>query len=176
MKKKFCNYFFIGILVVLFFAPSAFCRNNEAIEITPEELIKIQTNCYENLTGLKVMKAAINILQDDFYFIEDSDSQMGFIRATRELDIKDKHINTKQEFGCSKKFFGIKRLFPFFPSYARTEANINVTSENNKTIVRVTFRKKVFNLYDATIKTREVKDPNYYTNFYSKLDKALKAK
>lgn len=176
MKRKLVNCILVGIFLLLSCAQITFCKTQKAQNPTPEELESIQTTYYTKIPSLKVMKAVLNVLQDDSYFIEASDSQLGFIGATREFDIKDKNINIKQEFGCSKKFFGIKKLFPFAPSYAKTEANINVTGNDEKTTVRVNFRKKVFNLYDATINTKEVVDKNYYTDFYSKLNSELQVK
>lgn len=169
MMIKKCT---LAILIVLVFATNS-CLNAISKEVLPkkpsaEELKTLQIRDYDKNYNLKLMKAILNVLQDDYYFITQADSQIGFIFANKEFDTRDKYIDIKKEFGCSKKMTGIKRY-----SITRTEADINVTPYPEKTQVRISFRKKILNMYDMEIRVKDITDKIYYDNFYSKLDKEL---
>lgn len=135
-----------------------------------EDLREFQTKKFSTTNQIAIMKAIINVLQDDFFFIEQTDSKIGFILASKEVDTKDPYTNIKETFGCSKKMTGIKRY-----SFARTEANINVTLSEKETSVRVSFRKKVLNMYDVEIKIKDVFTEEDYSNFFKKVETELKS-
>lgn len=137
--------------------------------ISAQELESMQTKTYNNVPTEKVMKALINVLQDKFYFIENADSKIGFILASREFDTNDKTINIKEEFGARKLMTMIKLY-----STSRTEANINVTSMANSTKIKISFRRKVINIYNTTRRIQELTEEKYYSGFFSTLDKELK--
>lgn len=176
MLKKY-----LRLILIIFLLTTGSCLSSMGENALPqkpsaEELKIIQVKTYNNLSCNKAMKAALNVLQNECYFLEQTDSEAGFVLASREFDAKDKYIDIRNEFECSNKFMGIKRFFPFSPSYSRTEASINITTENDKTTVRTVFRKKLFNLYDATIKVKDITDNAIYSKFYSELDEELQIK
>jgi len=170
MKKFLC------LLIGLFlFSGAAFAKkykNNLPQKPAAKEILTIQTRNYNNVDTFILMKAILNVLQDNYYFVEDADYKLGFIRANREFDTRDKYINVKEEFGCSKKMAGIKRL-----SVAKTEANINITpNEDNINTVRVNIRKKVMNMYDIEIRVNDVIEKQLYNDFFAALDEKLSRK
>lgn len=163
----------IGILLVLLcmmFCNFAYAKADKN-ELTTNELKALQTKTYNNVSSDKVMKAIINVLQDKCYFIENADTRIGFILAAREFDNTNKSVNVKEEFGCYKLSSKIRRY-----STSRTEADINITPSNNNTIVRIIFRKKIINLYNAGNKVRDLQDPAYYSTFFDSLSEELNSK
>lgn len=170
MKKFLC--LLIGLFI---FSGAAYAKKDKeplSQKLTATELMAIQTKSYNNVDTYVIMKAILNVLQDNYYFVEDADYKLGFIRANREFDTRDKYINIKEEFGCSKKMAGIKRL-----SVAKTEANINITpNEDNINIVRINIRKKVMNMYDIEIRVNDVTDKELYNQFFAALDEKLNKK
>lgn len=169
MIKKMC------VLLVLIFATSvnvSYAKTEDnpfAEELTSQELQALQQRTYINVDSDKLMKAIINVLQDNYYFIENADSRIGFILTSKEFDNKDKHINIKDEFGCNKTMTILHRY-----ATARTEADISVTPINKNTNVRISFRKKVINMYNVGNKVKDILDSEYYADFFSQLDKELK--
>ncbi len=133
-------------------------------------LRSLQTRNYPGIPSHALLKASLNVMQDKFYFIEQIDGKSGFFVASREFDTRDKYIKLKDEFGSGKLMSGIKRF-----SISRTEVDVNVTplSEKDSTI-RVSFRKKILNMYDVAIRVRDVTNQELYDEFYSSLDDEIK--
>lgn len=152
------------------------CKEKLPQRPSAEDIKTMQTRTYEKSNCNKIMKATLNILQNDYYFIEKVDSQIGFVLASRDVDTRDKYVDIKKEYGCSTKFLGVKRFFPFSPSYAKTEVSTNITAEGENVTVRISLRKKVFNLYDSAIKAQDITDKEKYEKFYSDLNEELKIK
>ena len=144
--------------------------NNISFDNNKESLI-FQQKIYRNTSCNQAMKAIINLLQDNYFFIEDADSRIGFILASREFDNKDENIDIKEEFGCGKLLTIIKRF-----ATSRTEINISLTPVNNDTCVRLVLRKKIINMYNVCNKVHDIADPEYYNDFFADLDKELTIK
>lgn len=171
MKKIICLFmlllFFLGS-----FSDAAYAKKNKNSlpqKPTAQEAMAIQTRSYNNVDTFVLMKAILNVLQDNYYFVEDADYKLGFIKADRQIDTKDKYINIKEEFGCSKKATWIKQY-----SVAKTELNINVTqNEDNINSVRLSIRKKIVNVYDIEVKVDDIYDKELYDKFFIELNKKL---
>lgn len=168
MKKKFLGIIFTILVFVVANATPTFAWGKTAPKLTEEQLKVLQTKEFSNKTKEQLIKAAINTLQDKSYFIEQIDSPAGLIIASKEVDTRDKYINVKQEFGCSKKMTGIKRL-----SIARTEIDVNVNQLSDKSTVRISYRKKILNMYNVAIRERNIQDQSFYTGFFNGMDKEL---
>ncbi len=173
MVKKVFSVLVISLILIFSNNISAYSKTILKQNVSVEEIKDFQSHSYPKTSSIKVMKATINVLQDDCYFISQADSDLGYIFAVRGYDINDKSIDIKEEFECSKRFLKIKKLLPFFPSYSRTIATVQVTTEQDNTIIRSNFKKELYNLYDATVKSRNILDKEYYQMFYTKLDKEL---
>ena len=170
MKKFLCLLIAIFALSGISYAKQD--KDSLPPKPTAQEIIEIQTRTYNNVDTFVLMKAILNVLQDNYYFIEDADYKLGFIKANREFDTRDKYIDIKQEFGCSKKMAGIKRL-----SVAKTEVNINISQkEDNTNTVRISIRKKVMNMYDIEIRVTDVVEKELYNEFFASLEKKLNKK
>ena len=170
MKKFLCLLIALFMLSGISYAKGD--KNSLPPKPTAKEIIELQTRTYNNVDTFVLMKAILNVLQDNYYFVEDADYKLGFIRANREFDTRDKYINIKEEFGCSKKMTGIKRL-----SVAKTEVNVNITqNEDNTNTVRLSIRKKVLNMYDIEIRVTDVVDKELYNEFFASVDKKLSKK
>lgn len=168
MFKRVC---IVIMLTTFLFASASYAKgkDNKSInQLSTQELQTLQTRTYNNVNSDKVMKAIINVLQDKCYFIENADTRIGFILASREFDTKNKSIKIKEEFGARK----LKTMCKF-NCISRTEADINVTPSINATIVRINFRKRVINIFNANTRVKDIIVPDFYTNFFTDLEKEL---
>ncbi len=172
MCKKVVNkikFLLVICLCSFAFFQCVYAADKAAVSQSNNDPREVQTRIYSNMSPNKIIKSALNVLQDESFFIESIDSKAGIIIAGREYDTRDEYINIKQEFGCSKLMTGIKRY-----SISRTEVNVNVSSAGkNSTVIRTTFRKKILNMYDVGIRVRDITDQAFYSKFYSDLGKEL---
>jgi hypothetical protein len=57
---------------------------------TQLEIREIQTRSYDTPDTKMVMKAVLNVLQDEGYNIKNAETELGLLTASKEIDIEDK--------------------------------------------------------------------------------------
>ncbi len=129
-----------------------------------------QTREYDDLPSDILFKAAMNVLQDEGYIIKNAVPQVGLIAAVREIDITDSDERTLKSL-----FFGQEARWD---QRARIEATINTTPLGSnplpgRTRVRVTFQIGINNNVGEMRVIEEIRDPDFYRDFFSKLDKSI---
>ena len=141
----------------------------EIIEIVSEQTQlqkrQYQTREYNGISKATVMKAMLNVLQDEDFIVDNANTTLGFISGTKEFNPRDKSINIQREFGSTKGLF--------FASVAVVEATANISEFGKQVRVRINFKRKLLNEYGNANRIEEVTDPEYYQNFFSRVDKAM---
>lgn len=169
MKK-----FILGILILslnLSISPAFAKKNSDDILIpakTQLEKRQIQTRTYDCADKALVMKAMLNVLQDEGFIVNNANPLLGFISGDKEFDITDKSIDLEKDFGKDRKALiwqGIK--------VATIEATANVSEYGKDTKVRITFKRKLLNMYGNAQVINEINDEKYYQDFFAKVDKAI---
>lgn len=132
---------------------------------TQLEVRQIQTRSYQNRNMKQVMKAVINTLQDDGYIIRNADRELGFVTATKDVEV-----------GGAGGAFAVQ-LFggpqPRFDRAATFEASVNVTEFGEETKVRAVFQRRVVDNFGAPSSVVQIDDPRFYQDFFFKTDKSL---
>ena len=132
---------------------------------TQLEIREFQTRTYENKDTKMVMKALLNALQDEAFIIKNADRELGFISASKEVDVEN----------GSDRFFSVL-LGGSQARYRKqsiVESSLNVTEFGNLTKVRATFQIKTLDNFGSPLGSTMVEDPQYYQNFFSKVDKSI---
>lgn len=164
MKKIFVLILFLSIVAV----NPVFAKKNANEIITPQtqlEKRQYQTRQYDNIPKPVLMKAMLNVLQDEGFIVNNANSLLGFISGAKEFSPKDKTIDIEKEFGTKKGMLGAV--------VAVVETTANVSEYGREMRVRVNFKRKLLNAYGNAYKIEEVTDEKYYQNFFSKVDKAI---
>lgn len=136
--------------------------------ITPQTQLQkrqYQTRQYSHISKADLMKAMLNVLQDEGFIVNNANSLLGFISGAKEFSPHDKTIDVEAEFGTKKGLYGAV--------VAVVEATANVSEYGKDFKVRVNFKRKLLNAYGNAYKIDEVSDEQYYQNFFSKVDKAI---
>lgn len=153
-------FVFIG-----YFAPSFAKSKNEII--TPQTQLQkrqYQTRQYDNIDKETLMKAMLNVLQDEGFIVNNANSLLGFISANKEFSTNDKTINFEKEYGAKKQLGAV---------VAVVEATANISEYGNSFRVRINIKRKLLNTYGCAQKIEEVTEEKYYQNLFSKVDKAI---
>jgi hypothetical protein len=136
---------------------------------TQLEIRQLQSRNYSKPPGgmLRVMKALINTLQDEGYIVKNADKDLGFITATRELDVE----NSTEAFFA---YLGANSANPArFRKNSVTEASINISEFGEEVRVRAVFQIKILDNLGGTVSVHRIEDGNSYQEFFAKVDKGI---
>ena len=164
MKKFLILILFLSVITI---NPS-FAKKNTNDVITPQtqlEKRQYQTRQYSNIPKPVLMKAMLNVLQDEGFIVNNANSLLGFISGAKEFSPKDKTIDIEKEFGTKKGLLGAV--------VAVVETTANVSEYGKEMRVRVNFKRKLLNAYGNAYKIEDVSDEQYYQNFFARVDKAI---
>lgn len=160
------------ILFILYLALPVNAKKRQAETIitpmTQLEKRQFQTRTYESSDKALVMKAMLNVLQDEGFIVYNANPLLGFIYGVKDFDTSDPNIDISKEFGLSKSrlnWNGVK--------VATIETTANVTEYGKSMRVRVNFKRKLLNIYGNAQFIDDVNDETYYQDFFSKVDKAI---
>lgn len=146
-------------------------KSNKEEIITPQtqlEKRQFQTRSFSGLNKTTVMKAMLNVLQDEGFIVNNANPMLGFISGAKEFSTDDKTIDISKEFGISKSKLALKGI-----KVATIEATANVTEYGKEMKVRINFKRKLLNVYGNAQQIDEIQDSEYYQDFFAKVDKAI---
>lgn len=119
------------------------------------QIREFQTRTYETTDTTMVMKALLNVLQDEGYVIKTANTDLGLITARRE--------ETKPP--C---------MFPdTCASLISWDCTVNVSAFGTQTKVRVSVQQAGTTMTNHVLYTTELDDPTYYQTFFAKVDKGV---
>lgn len=127
-----------------------------------------QTRAYDGIDKTTVMKAMLNVLQDEGFIVNNANPLLGFISGSKEFDVSDKTIDVQKEFGIKKGSLAMKGI-----RVATIEATANVSEFGKEVKVRINFKRKLLNTYGNAQFIDEISDEKYYQDFFAKVDKAM---
>ena len=132
-------------------------------KMTQLKIREFQTRSYETDDSLMVMKALLNVLQDEFFIVKNADSTLGLITATKEVDLED------------RGFF--ERLFSDeddrWEKNCIIECSGNVSKFGTQTRVRINFQMKTFDNKGSVMEIVQIQEPLFYQEFFAKVDKGI---
>lgn len=163
------------IVLILFLTGISVQAKDNASHISPLvpkktqlEKRQIQTRTYDTTDQAMVMKAILNVLQDEGYIVNNANPLLGFISGDKEFDIWDQSVDIEKEFGVSRR-----TLFKNGIKVASIETTANITQYGQQIKVRITFKRKLLNMYGNPQVIDEISDEKYYQGFFTKVDKAI---
>ncbi|MGB9711771.1 MAG: hypothetical protein ACP5J5_05595 [Dissulfurimicrobium sp.] len=137
--------------------------------VTPQktqlQIREFQTRSYETNDTKMVMKAMLNVLQDDGFIVKNAVLDLGLLSAEKSVDIEN-----KGEAFLAKFFEGANAVWK---KASIIECTANVSEHGKQIRVRVNFQVKVLNNKGGIIKIEQIDDEKYYQDFFSKVDKGI---
>lgn len=141
------------------------CATSSAPQKTQLETREFQTRSYPTNDVKLVMKAMLNVLQDEGYIIKSANTDLGLLNATKEMNEE----NTGQAVFSSLLFGQNAR----WKKNSIIESTANVSFFGKECRVRVNFQYKSMDNVGNVIDVKQVDDANFYQLFFSKVDKGL---
>lgn len=127
---------------------------------------QMQTREYDERDTKAVMKALIDVLQDEGFQIRNADVALGFISAQKEVDLErpgDRFFSSWSADGT----------IPRWRKAAVIEASINVSEFGKTTRVRANFQRKELDNLGGTLGVKAMDDERFFQYFFEKVDKGL---
>ena len=127
------------------------------------QIREFQTRAFDTADTLLVMKALLNVLQDDFYIVKNADAALGLVTATKEIDVDDR--------GFWSRLFSDKD--DRWKKNSIVECSGTVSLYGKRTRVRMNFQVKTYDNSGAVMEVVQVQDQKFYQNFFAKVDKGI---
>jgi hypothetical protein len=145
----------LGGLLVLFAVAGCIDRGPQRSGLPALQIREFHTRTYDTTDTAMVMKALLNVLQDEGYVIKTANTELGLITARRE--------ETKPP--C------------VFPDTCATlvswDCSVNVSAFGGQTKVRVSVLQAGTAMTNHVLYSTEVEDATYYQTFFTKVDKGV---
>lgn len=150
-------------------------------QITQLQARAIQTRVYDGLDRKDVMKAVLNVLQDEGFLVRYGDMELGLLSADKELVELDR-TNFYGQFTNS-----LSNNDAALNSVSNIQATVNISEFGKRIKVRASFQRKVLSnnvptflfftfgptpIPDA-VDVTQINDPKFYQEFFVKVDKGL---
>lgn len=166
------------LLLSAIFLAGCVTLSENAFKVNQEQLGRrnIETRKYDGITEEAILAASANVLQDLGYNLDNSETKLGLISASKERDA----TNTAQVVGAifiallGGGSTPIDKDQKIRVSLVAKPANFSGTEPKSEKsyVVRITFQRFV-NRTDGTVYAETLKDDSLYTGFFEKLSKSV---
>lgn len=149
----------------------------DALKMSPEtiEHRQLQTRRFDGTDEAKILAASAAVLQDLGFTLDESETQLGLIVASKDRSA----VSAAQVTGAVvAALFGvatsIDKSQKIRVSLVARPANSDVSAHDSKDfLVRVTFQRMIWNTQHQVTKIEAVDEPQIYQEFFDKLSKSL---
>jgi hypothetical protein len=122
-----------------------------------------------------VLKAVVNVLQDEGFVIREASAELGVVSAVKEWRSRQANDGLRiAKWIAAPMTYGASLLIPSGRTeFTAVEANVNVTQESTRTRVRISLVAKVTDKQGRVQNVRPVDDALAYQGLLARLDKAV---
>jgi hypothetical protein len=153
------------LLIMSIFIVSGCATTGVNPQMTQLQIREFQTRIYETNDVKMIMKAMLNVLQDDGFIVKNAVTDLGLLSAEKTLDIEN-----KGEAFLAVFFAGAQARWK---KASVIECTANVSEYGNQSRVRVNFQLKILNNKREIVEVKQILDEKYYQDFFSKVDKGI---
>lgn len=133
-------------------------------QLTQLQIREFQTRTYPVKDSKLVMKALLNVLQDEGFIVKNADTDLGLLTATKETNVENSGALLLALLGGSDARW---------EKIAIVECSANVSELEGATKVRVNFQVKKLDNHGQVIDVGTILDPEFYQSFFAKVDKGV---
>lgn len=134
-------------------------------QMTQLQIREFQTRAYETNDIKMIMKAMLNVLQDDGFIVKNAVMDLGLLSAEKTVDVE-----SKGEAFLAALFLGAQATWK---KASVIECTANVSEHGSQSRVRVNFQVKVLDNKGGIREVKQIEDEKYYQDFFSKVDKGI---
>jgi hypothetical protein len=175
-------YLFFRTIILFFFVFFAGCATipQGLFELDQDYLAKrqLQMRQYETANEELIVSSVAGVLQDLGFNLDDSESALGFVAASKKADAKSTSqitsaiiLDVLSSIGGTSSGSNIANAdnYQVIRASVITKPGLNL----KQTVVRVTFQRIVWNMNNQVNRVESVNDPQIYQKFFDSLSKAI---
>jgi hypothetical protein len=134
-----------------------------------------QSRSFEPGDARLVLKAVVNVLQDEGFVIREASAELGVVTAVKEWRSRQSNDGLRiAKWIAAPMTYGASLLIPSGRTeFTAVEASVNVTQEAARARVRISLVAKVTDRQGRVQSVRPVDDAFAYQGLLARLDKAL---
>lgn len=174
-------------VVGLFLIP-IFCLSITGCVTTyPKDFLKLSENSlqtrqlqmrqFETTNEKEIISASAGVLQDMGFTLDDSETELGLIVASKDRDATNAGQVTLATMAVILSALGgsSSKAFDNIDKVQKIRASVvtKLNAEGDKVIVRVTFQRIVWNNRGDVSRMEALKEPELYQGFFEKVSKAI---
>lgn len=129
------------------------------------QIRQVQTRTYDVQDPKRALKAVLNVLQDDGFIPRQADLDLGFIYASKEVEVSSNGEAFWATFWNGREARWRKNSI--------VECAANVTEIKDGMKLRVNFQIKTLNNKGEVMHVEAVHDPHVYQQFFQRIDKGV---
>lgn len=177
MIRKLTFFSFSLVLCLVFLGcetmPKGFLKPSE--EAVKKRQLEMRQ--YETKDEIKIITSVAGVLQDLGFTLDSSETQLGLVAASRQADAKDAGQIAGAAFLdiAGALFGGYSNASARVDKEQKVKACIVVkpSLDGNKTVVRATFQRIVWNMSNQISRVETISDRDVYQKFYDGLSKSI---
>ncbi|MFA5319507.1 MAG: hypothetical protein WC387_04070 [Candidatus Paceibacterota bacterium] len=134
---------------------------------------QLQIRQYDTKDQERIITSVAGVLQDLGFTLGDSETEVGFVAASKKADAVNKGQVALMIFlgGLGNNPQAVQQCDK--EQVIRASVITKPSLDGSKTIVRVTFQRIVWNMANQVSRVETLKDPEIYQKFYDSLSKAI---
>lgn len=144
---------------------AAACAPMPTEQKTQLQTREFQTRTYQTSDVTMVMRAMLNVLQDEGYIVNNANTELGLLTASKEVDV--------EQFGealLSAMLLGNQARWR---KNSTIEVTANVSPFGSQCRVRANFQMKTFDNRGAVMEVKQIEEQQFYQQFFGKVDKGI---
>lgn len=179
IRTKFFLSLFLIPLLCVFLTGCVTTYPKDFLKLSEDSLQtrQLQMRQFETINEKEVISACAGILQDMGFTLDDSETELGLVVASKDRDATNAGQVTLATMAVILSALGgsSSNAFDNIDKVQKVKASIvtRLNAEGNKIIVRVTFQRIVWNNIGNVSKMESLKSPELYQGFFEKLSKAI---
>lgn len=158
-------------------------QKTQTHQATQLETREFQTRNFDTNDTKLIMKALVNVLQDDGYIITNAVPDLGVLMAKKEIDLNSSNNVNSSGNDFWLEFFRAMnndrtrgnnyRNENTFSKTKLVEVSVNVTQYGKTSKVRANFQAKILDNRGDVVQVSPVEDGKFYQDFFAKVDKSI---
>ena len=141
------------------------CATAPKTQKTQLQIREFQTRTFTDVDSKIVMKAMLNVLQDDGFIVKNAVPELGLLTASREIDIEN-----KGKAFAAALFGGVHARWK---KNSTIEASCNVSDIKDGCKVRVNFQQKILDNKGGIVEIKQIDEQEFYQTFFTKVSKSI---
>lgn len=138
---------------------------------------QLQIRKFDTADEKQVISASGGVLQDLGFTLDDSETQLGLVVASKDRDATDAGQVAFATVSVLLSALGgsSSNAFDYIDKAQKIRVSVvsKIAEDNNSTVVRVTFQRIVWNNRGDVSRMETLSDPDLYQGFFERLSKAI---